>query len=223
MAEGQGRYLATKQAAIEEVRQLQAGDRQHRRWLHAGKSILPPDAFLSLEQAFDPVANVAYAGRFLRSLFADSGAWDEAAGRYHSATPGLKDPYRDKVVQIWQREQRMELAGSTTFGSGSLTAGADRASQAPRQARSPLARAAAVDGRQSNGRDQKSSSRSKRSGRHADDLLTETQRSDRRRRYAGLLSSVGQQSSARCRQGLPHSRRGSGVRVAASAVSPGVA
>jgi hypothetical protein len=127
MAEGQGRYLATKQAAIEEVRQLQArgianidvGCMQVNLYYH-------PDAFLSLEQAFDPVANVAYAGRFLRSLFADSGAWDEAAGRYHSATPGLKDPYRDKVVQIWNREQRMELAGSSTFGSGSLTAGADR-------------------------------------------------------------------------------------------------
>ena len=84
-----------------------------------------PEAFFSLEQAFDPASNVAYAGRFLRSLFANSGAWDEAAGRYHSATPGLKDPYRDKVVQIWNREQRMELAGGSTFGSGSLTTGAD--------------------------------------------------------------------------------------------------
>ena len=129
MAEGQGRYLASKQAAIEEVRQLQArgisnidvGCMQVNLYYH-------PDAFFSLEQAFDPVANVAYAGRFLRSLFTDSGAWDEAAGRYHSATPGLKDPYRDKVVQIWNREQRMELAGNTTFGTGSLTAGADRAS-----------------------------------------------------------------------------------------------
>jgi hypothetical protein len=127
MAEGQGRYLATKQAAIEEVRQLQArgianidvGCMQVNLYYH-------PDAFFSLEQAFDPLSNVAYAGRFLRSLFADSGAWDEAAGRYHSATPGLKNPYRDKVVQIWTREQRMELAGSNTFGSGSLTAGADR-------------------------------------------------------------------------------------------------
>ena len=127
MAEGQGRYLATKQAAIEEVRQLQArgianidvGCMQVNLYYH-------PDAFLSLEQAFDPSSNVAYAGRFLRSLFADSGDWDEAAGRYHSATPGLKNPYRDKVVQIWNREQRMELAGSNTLGSGSLTAGADR-------------------------------------------------------------------------------------------------
>jgi hypothetical protein len=151
MAEGQGRYLATKQAAIEEVRQLQArgianidvGCMQVNLYYH-------PDAFLSLEQAFDPVANVAYAGRFLRSLFADSGAWDEAAGRYHSATPGLKDPYRDKVVQIWQREQRMELAGSTTFGSGSLTAGADRGlpgAAAGSRVRSPALLLSMADGR----------------------------------------------------------------------------
>ena len=126
MAEGQGRYLATKQEAIAEVRGLQArgirnidvGCMQVNLYYH-------PEAFFSLEQAFDPASNVAYAGRFLRSLFADSGAWDEAAGRYHSATPGLKDPYHDKVVQIWNREQRMELAGGGTFGSGSLTTGAD--------------------------------------------------------------------------------------------------
>ena len=126
MAEGQGRYLATKQEAIAEVRELQSrgirnidvGCMQVNLYYH-------PEAFSSTEQAFDPASNVAYAGRFLRSLFADSGAWDEAAGRYHSATPGLKDPYRDKIVQIWNREQRMELAGGDASGSGSLTTGAD--------------------------------------------------------------------------------------------------
>jgi hypothetical protein len=138
MAEGQGRYLATKQAAIDEVRQLQArgisnidvGCMQVNLYHH-------PDAFFGLEQAFDPASNVAYAGRFLRSLFADSGAWDEAAGRYHSATPGLKDPYRDKVVQIWNREQRMDFAGGGAFGSGPLTAGVDNGLAAGPRVRSP--------------------------------------------------------------------------------------
>ena len=126
MAEGQGRYLANKQEAIAEVRELQSrgirnidvGCMQVNLYYH-------PEAFFSMEQAFDPASNVAYAGKFLRSLFADSGAWDEAAGRYHSATPGLKDPYRDKIVQIWNREQRMEFAGGDASGSGSLTTGAD--------------------------------------------------------------------------------------------------
>jgi hypothetical protein len=95
-----------------------------------------PDAFFSLEQAFDPASNVAYAGRFLRSLFADSGAWDEAAGRYHSATPELKDPYRDKVVQIWSREQRTDFAGGA-FGSGRFTAGVDSGIVTGPRVRSP--------------------------------------------------------------------------------------
>jgi Transglycosylase SLT domain len=124
MAEGQGRYLPTKAAAINEVRQLQArgisnidvGCMQVNLYHHA-------DAFLSLEQAFDPASNVAYAGQFLRSLFADSGSWQEAAGRYHSATPEHKIPYREKVVQLWNQQQQLDFAGSNAFGSGALTAG----------------------------------------------------------------------------------------------------
>jgi hypothetical protein len=124
MAEGQGRYLPTKAAAINEVRQLQArgisnidvGCMQVNLYHHA-------DAFPNLEHAFDPASNVAYAGQFLRSLFADSGSWQEAAGRYHSATPEHKIPYREKVVQLWNQQQRLDFAGSTGFGSGALTAG----------------------------------------------------------------------------------------------------
>ena len=126
MAEGQGRYLPTKAAAINEVRELQArgisnidvGCMQVNLHHHA-------DAFASLEQAFDPASNVAYAAQFLRSLFADSGSWQEAAGLYHSATPEHKIPYREKVVQLWNQQQRLDFEGSTGFGSGALTAGLD--------------------------------------------------------------------------------------------------
>jgi hypothetical protein len=125
MAEGEGRYLPTKAAAIEEVRGLQArgirnidvGCMQVNLYHHA-------DAFYSLDNAFDPGANVAYASKFLRSLFDDWGSWQEAAGRYHSATPELKGPYRDKVFTFWNEQQRLELVGSSTFGLGPLTAGA---------------------------------------------------------------------------------------------------
>ncbi len=39
-----------------------------------------PDAFASLEQAFDPQANAVYAARFLKELFAQTGDWNKAAG-----------------------------------------------------------------------------------------------------------------------------------------------
>mgnify|MGYP002737320108 CR=1 FL=1 len=125
MAEGEGRYLPTKALAIEEVRLLQArgirnidvGCMQVNLYHHA-------DAFYSLDNAFDPAANVAYASKFLKSLYDDFGSWQEAAGRYHSATPELKEPYQSRVVSFWNEQQRLEFVGSNTFGLGPLTAGA---------------------------------------------------------------------------------------------------
>ena len=55
--------------------------------------------FASLAEATDPVANVDYAARFLRSLQAETGDWWEAAGRYHSTTPAYKDVYLAKLAQ----------------------------------------------------------------------------------------------------------------------------
>src|SRR5262245_14779315 len=69
MAEGRGRYLPTKSAAIAEVEGLRArgvrnidvGCMQVNLYYH-------PDAFADLNQAFDPVANVAYAASYLKAL-----------------------------------------------------------------------------------------------------------------------------------------------------------
>jgi len=60
-----------------------------------------PAAFASLEEAFDPKANAAYAGRFLSSLRARMGSWDAAVAAYHSATPERGGPYRDRVMASW--------------------------------------------------------------------------------------------------------------------------
>lgn len=46
-----------------------------------------PDAFDSLDEAFDPTRNAAYAARFLRQLRNDTSDWLTAAGNYHSRTP----------------------------------------------------------------------------------------------------------------------------------------
>lgn len=107
MAEGQGRYLPSKAAAIQEVRALQArgvrnidvGCMQINLYHH-------PDAFSSLDEAFNPASNVAYAAQYLRSLFAEKGSWPEAAGRYHSATPEHKIPYQERVMAMWRQQQR---------------------------------------------------------------------------------------------------------------------
>jgi len=60
-----------------------------------------PTAFASLDDAFDPAANAAYAARFLRELFDREGSWETAVAAYHSATPLLGVPYREAVFATW--------------------------------------------------------------------------------------------------------------------------
>jgi hypothetical protein len=60
-----------------------------------------PDAFADLDQAFDPQANALYAARFLATLQVRLGNWNDAVAAYHSATPELGLPYRDRVYAAW--------------------------------------------------------------------------------------------------------------------------
>jgi hypothetical protein len=109
MAEGRGRYLPTKAAAIAEVERLQAagvsnidvGCMQVNLQFH-------PDAFASLEQAFDPAENVAYAAEFLLQLKAEHQSWIKAVGSYHSRTPANFTRYRAKVFAAWREERKAE-------------------------------------------------------------------------------------------------------------------
>ena len=107
MAEGRGRYLPSKAAAIKEVETLQArgvrnidvGCTQVNLKYHG-------DAFDNLHQALDPVHNVAYAAVFLSQLRSDSSSWTTAVGRYHSRTPKLSGRYRTKVFRAWRQEKK---------------------------------------------------------------------------------------------------------------------
>jgi hypothetical protein len=106
-AEGQGRFYDTKAEAVAAVRALQAnGVRSIDVGCGQINLMHHPDAFPSLEEAFDPDSNAAYAARFLKELFARTGDWNKATGMYHSATPGLGDEYREKVLAAWPEEQR---------------------------------------------------------------------------------------------------------------------
>jgi Transglycosylase SLT domain len=60
-----------------------------------------PQAFVSLAEAFDPVANARYAARFLKELYARTGSWPKAVALYHSATPELGEPYAARVLATW--------------------------------------------------------------------------------------------------------------------------
>jgi len=105
-AEGRGMYFPTREAAIAEVRQLQA---RGVRLIDIGCLQVNlhhhPHAFPTLEQAFDPLANARYAARFLTELQASRGDWAISAGHFHSQTPERAEGYRARVLAAWAAER----------------------------------------------------------------------------------------------------------------------
>lgn len=77
-----------------------------------------PDAFASLDDAFDPSTNVAYGADFLKSLHDQTNGWLAAARRYHSATPEKGEPYGELVLANWTgAAKQKELAADTAVTS----------------------------------------------------------------------------------------------------------
>ncbi len=129
MAEGRGRYLPSREAALAEVRALQARGVRN---IDVGCQQINlkhhPQAFESLAQAFDPARNAAYAAGFLRSLRDETRSWTVAIGRYHSRTPHLMGRYRLKVFRAWRearhqaRRKEREARRAAAASQGSLLA-----------------------------------------------------------------------------------------------------
>ncbi len=106
-AAGQGQYFESKEEALAETRRLiedglrsiDVGCMQINLRYH-------PDAFASLEEAFDPARNVAYGASYLRQLHRLQGSWPKAVERYHSSEDGRRADYRDKVLTTWRDDAR---------------------------------------------------------------------------------------------------------------------
>jgi hypothetical protein len=60
------------------------------------------DAFASIDEMFDPLANALYAARLLQRLHAEHGSWGKAAGAYHSRTKQYADSYQARFERIRQ-------------------------------------------------------------------------------------------------------------------------
>ncbi|WP_169544618.1 lysozyme family protein [Sneathiella aquimaris] len=110
-SEGRGRYLPSKAAAIAEVKKLKkkgvknidVGCMQVNLHWH-------PNAFTSLEEAFDPTVNASYAGALLKKLQRKNRSWNIAVAHYHSQTKKFNIPYKKKVLKLWQEERRRDTA-----------------------------------------------------------------------------------------------------------------
>jgi hypothetical protein len=100
--EGRGEFFASKQQAIDAVR---AAQEQGGRSIDVGcmqvNLMHHPNAFASLDAAFDPNANALYAARFLTTLYGVSGSWVQAAAAYHSQTPAIGAEYQQRVMARW--------------------------------------------------------------------------------------------------------------------------
>ncbi len=136
-AEGAGQFFDSKEAAIAAVRTLQArGVRSIDVGCMQVNLMHHPDAFSSLDQAFDPTANAQYAARFLNDLFGQTRDWTRATAHYHSATPELGDAYQRRVAAVWPEEQKR--AGTTplmaqhVFSTNAFTANMWNTGPAPR-------------------------------------------------------------------------------------------
>ena len=124
---GEDHFFASKAEAVAAVQALQArGVRSIDVGCVQVNLMHHPAAFASLDEAFDPAANVAYGGRFLRALYGETGNWPDAAAAYHSRTPELAGPYLQRVLALWPAGRA--LGGSVAarpvgFGAGALGLG----------------------------------------------------------------------------------------------------
>jgi hypothetical protein len=102
-AQGTGAFFPTKEDAIAAVQRLQA---RGVRSIDVGclqiNLMFHPNAFASLDEAFEPTANARYAARFLDELRTSTKDWMQAIGDYHSQTPVLGEDYRQRVMALWR-------------------------------------------------------------------------------------------------------------------------
>ncbi len=117
-AEGRGMFFDSKAEAVAAVRSLQAsGVRSIDVGCMQVNLMHHPDAFASLDEAFDPARNALYAGRFLQSLYQRSSNWIVAAGWYHSATTELAADYIKRVKANLPGQQANHLAVRSAVSS----------------------------------------------------------------------------------------------------------
>jgi len=148
---GDGRYFPTKAQAQAHVRTLWArGERNIDVGCMQINLMYHPEAFIDLEEAFDPESNVAYAASYLRQLRDDKHSWSIAVAHYHSATPERGQVYRKKVFDTWtnarldyDRQQRAAVVAEYKALRASRQAKAEARAETQSQAR-PAASAKGV-------------------------------------------------------------------------------
>ena len=96
--EGVGSFFETKEAAIAAVQAIQArGQRSVDVGCMQVNLFFHPTAFATLDDAFDPPHNAAYAASFLTALYGMTKDWNLATAAYHSQTQERGEDYQRRV------------------------------------------------------------------------------------------------------------------------------
>jgi hypothetical protein len=115
-ADGRGFFLSGKAAASASVRGLQAA---RRRAIDVGcfqvDLFYHPEAFATLEAAFDPDANARAAARILARGRFGGNSWDTAVALYHSASPVRGATYRRQVLAVWPLARAREGTADNAY------------------------------------------------------------------------------------------------------------
>jgi hypothetical protein len=114
-------YLPSKEVALGKVRELRAAGRSN---IDVGCMQINlgyhGKAFASLEEAFDPLTNVAYGARFLKQLREQTRSWAGATGRYHNADRDRGQAYRARVYRLWRELRRRQGEAARTITEASF-------------------------------------------------------------------------------------------------------
>lgn len=73
------------------------------------------EAFRSIDEMFDPLANARYAAQFLSRLHDETGDWSKAAGAYHSRTPIYAKKYRTRFDSIRRKMEGQPMPDAVTL------------------------------------------------------------------------------------------------------------
>jgi hypothetical protein len=108
--DGAGKFFANEAAAVAFVRLAESsGARDVDVGCFQVSLQRHPDAFATLEDAFDPAKNASYAAGFLLRLKRQTGSWNSAIADYHSVTPDLGLPYERRVLAAWHNQGNVPL------------------------------------------------------------------------------------------------------------------
>lgn len=99
--EGKGYYFDTKREAVKFVKtNLMSGKNSIDVGCMQINLKYHPEAFRTVEQAFDPKYNIAYSAKILRDKYDNTGNWLSAIAGYHSASFVRGYKYKKNVIKV---------------------------------------------------------------------------------------------------------------------------